>query len=1023
MSGARTILWLSGRRLVRRGGTVALAAAGIAAGTAVVFGVLGGTTVAQDRAVAQAIERIPVGSRSVRAVWFGVPGQAEESQPTLDRRVRAALAPIGLGRPVSLVLFRESTLAGRFVGLGAVDGLAPFVELESGRLPRRCTAARCEVVRLRGRGAIPNAPGLRLLEVGTATLRSRALFGDFLAPTDNALGRAQVSPSIAQAVRYHRPAPPPLLLAEGVAELASAPALANAYRSYAWVSSLGEGQPRLWQIDSVAWATARARSELQAHSSSFDLVAPTEELREAQQASRAAGRRLLLVGGESAALLFAFAVLAALGLRRDLELSRTRLEWAGARRWQLALAALAETAAVAVAGAVAGYLAGLAASAIAAARAGAPVAAVLAHSVLAPRGVVLAAAVAAAAWAVLFATVSVRPLRVRRAAVSPVDVAAAAAVAFVLFAVARGTADEVRLARDGGSAVGLLLLPGLLTFGAAVLFARLLRPALRLLAIAARGRGSATRLAALSLARDPGRAVVAAAFLVVSFGLALFAEGYRATLDRGEADQAAFAVPVDYTVREDLGRLIPVLDAAPLTRLRALVPGADVVPVLRLMGGVGRLEGDTGITLLGLPPATIERLSGWRDDFSSRSRRELARRIDAPGELTGARLPPGADELRVVAGSSAAVRVDAVVRRRDGRFQRFELGVTPASGTAVLRARLPAAARGGLLVQIVLRPATRLVDRGADAGKAAFGTLRLGSLPGTTSWRGWIGTGGARPRPDGDGLLVPYTLTDQADTVVRPRQPTDVAPPPVLATPRLAAAAGPGGVLPLAVAGERISVRVVGTVLRFPGLGHQGVVGDGDALAAALNIARPGAAEPNELWLALRPGAARAALDRALAQRPYSLLAVQSRSALEAEARSDPIGHGTLLTLVAAALVALALALAGLVLTVLSDLRDERGAFFDLESQGAAPALLRRIVRLRALAVALFGIAAGGLTGLVLGALVTDLVAVTARATSAEPPLLLHFDLRVVALALVAYTGCSVALVGLATRRAFREQA
>lgn len=44
MRSAFTVLWLSWRRLARRGGTVALAGAGIAAGTAVVFGVLGGST-------------------------------------------------------------------------------------------------------------------------------------------------------------------------------------------------------------------------------------------------------------------------------------------------------------------------------------------------------------------------------------------------------------------------------------------------------------------------------------------------------------------------------------------------------------------------------------------------------------------------------------------------------------------------------------------------------------------------------------------------------------------------------------------------------------------------------------------------------------------------------------------------------------------------------------------------------------------------------------------------------------------
>ena len=96
-----------------------------------------------------------------------------------------------------------------------------------------------------------------------------------------------------------------------------------------------------------------------------------------------------------------------------------------------------------------------------------------------------------------------------------------------------------------------------------------------------------------------------------------------------------------------------------------------------------------------------------------------------------------------------------------------------------------------------------------------------------------------------------------------------------------------------------------------------------------MNLARPGAARVNEVWLRLR-----------------------DRGASASRARRDPIAHGTLLALTVAAIVALGLALAGILLTVLGDLRDESGELLDLEAQGASPSLLRRIVRLRALTVA-----------------------------------------------------------------------
>ena len=78
-------LRLVAARLGRRNGPALVVVIGIAAGAAVVFGGRTLTTVAQDRAVSQAIERIPDGSRSVRAVWFGLPGSGDEPQPVLER--------------------------------------------------------------------------------------------------------------------------------------------------------------------------------------------------------------------------------------------------------------------------------------------------------------------------------------------------------------------------------------------------------------------------------------------------------------------------------------------------------------------------------------------------------------------------------------------------------------------------------------------------------------------------------------------------------------------------------------------------------------------------------------------------------------------------------------------------------------------------------------------------------------------------------------------------------------------------
>jgi hypothetical protein len=204
---------------------------------------------------------------------------------------------------------------------------------------------------------------------------------------------------------------------------------------------------------------------------------------------------------------------------------------------------------------------------------------------------------------------------------------------------------------------------------------------------------------------------------------------------------------------------------------------------------------------------------------------------------------------------------------------------------------------------------------------------------------------------------------------------------------------------------------------RMPTVSGDVVLADGPTVSNALDAAAPGRGVTNELWLDA-PSATR--LDAALRSPPFTALDVTTHDALLADLRSEPLARGTLITLAGAALAALALALVGLLLGVVSDLRDERGELFDLEAQGAEPKTLRQHLRLRSGVVAAFGLVGGVLTGAVLAALIVSLVTLTASAGAAEPPLLLGVDWPVLLLGLVVYTGLAALLVGLATRTAFR---
>ena len=170
----------------------------------------------------------------------------------------------------------------------------------------------------------------------------------------------------------------------------------------------------------------------------------------------------------------------------------------------------------------------------------------------------------------------------------------------------------------------------------------------------------------------------------------------------------------------------------------------------------------------------------------------------------------------------------------------------------------------------------------------------------------------------------------------------------------------------------------------------QAVVGDG-AHSAAVNLARPGAARVNEVWLGLRDptrDGGRPRPGREAVPRARNRVASGARGRCEARpdrprdpdrarrrcgrcspacARRDPVDG-------------------------VGDLRDERGELFDLEAQGASPSLLRRIVRLRALRRRRRSGRRVRSPGSLSRAVVTDLVGLTARATAAEPPLVLAVD-------------------------------
>jgi hypothetical protein len=1010
--------WLTRARLARRGGRFGLVVLGVAAASAMLAGVVAGALAAQDRDVGKKVSAIDPTVRSIRVSWFTVGGQTAPYR-TLNRHVRRRLSAVTSRPAIATALYRESQIAGNFLALGAVDDLGRWVRVRSGRLPRPCTPRRCEVLVVRKGGRIPHVPGLQLVPVGQGDVVSATLFGDAVP----SLGLHQ-SQFVQEMARYHRPAPPPLVLANGVAGLDRSPRLHDAYRTYSWVVPLDRRLVHSWSVASLATRIEHARSELQAEVYAFDVEAPTDELHAAADSGRVVSRRLFLLGGEAVALLLAFAVLAGARLRPDLEASRQRLVSSGTRTWQIWLQTACEATAPALVGTVGGWVIGTAAAAVVASSAGEPVAGLLGYSVLSGAGIAAGLLLLVAAAVVLVVTLTMRPLSLGRLSVTPLDVAALGAVAAVAVALARGAADTNALLSGDGTGAVLLLLPVLVAFVAAVVVARLLPPALRALERAVPRTALSWRLASLALVRRPGTASVAVAFVVVSVGLALFAETYRWTLVRGQRDQAAFAVPADYVVSEDISKLIPVRAAVTPSLAREL--GGRFVT--RQGGSIEGAAALGNLAVLGLDPGTLAGIRGWRSDFASRAPGQLARSIAWHGAtgLRGARLPAQATRLvlpvRVV---GTQIGVVAIVKRRDGTFTPLSLGRAQGGKLKRLVSALPPALRGGKLVAFRFVPPPRLLEHGGDQGAPAVGTVFFGRpVAGgraVTDYGGWLGTTGVQRLRRGDGIRFALTLTPQLNTYLRPRQPTDGQALPAVVSPRLGAIAGRNGVFGVNVAGQGLLFRAVAVARRFPSATSQDttdfVVADRGALVTALNAAQPGAGFPTELWV----GTGGQALARRLQRPPFDVLSVASRAELERQLRDDPVARAAVAMLEVAAVTALVLALAGLGFGVVAERRDDAADLFDLEAQGLSPASLRRQLRLRALVVVLGGVVGGVLTALVLSALVVGFVELTANAGVPNPPLVLAVDWPVVLIAAVVTTLLAAVVIALVTARAFRH--
>ena len=306
---------------------------------------------------------------------------------------------------------------------------------------------------------------------------------------------------------------------------------------------------------SARGSTARSRGSSRRPTSSACPRRPRRSRRRGRRdASRASG--LLILGGDAAVLLLGFAVLASTRLRRDQLAVRRRLTWLGARRSQILLVTATEVAVITVAATIVGWAVGTAAGALLARHLGAPGLLAVEHSVLTWRAFAIALR-ARRADAIRHAHRAAHRLgRLRRREAHGRRRRRARRARS---GAARARTRQGRRERAHGRRHGRRPAPA--SRARAVRPRRRRRTPTRAVAAGASERTgrrapAPVRLALLSLARSPGRVVLSVVFFVLSVGIALFAIAYRSTLERGESEQARYAVPAPYVLQESLEQLV-----------------------------------------------------------------------------------------------------------------------------------------------------------------------------------------------------------------------------------------------------------------------------------------------------------------------------------------------------------------------------------------------------------------------------------------------------------------------------------
>jgi hypothetical protein len=902
------------------------------------------------QALTHAVDQLAPGDRTVVAAYGGALAPPQQSAD--DVAVRRGLARLTSRPAHQVVLYGTlADTAGDDYRLAASDALEQQMRITSGRAPTSCTTTRCEVV-LAGTDVSPRLdPALGLVVVGRAVVTDPLLLPGTFAPGPAA----------------H------LLLGSDPVALQRLSRLEHFPKAVGWVAPLDTARILAMGVPAYADLSRTVGDDLGVSVDGLVLAVPDDVLLHEDGRASASQGRFAVLGGASAVLVLGFVMVAAAGLRREhrevVGLVRRR---GASPRQAIGLAALGAAVAVgagAVLGAALGWTAAL----------------LLARSqVLHPPEVALATssvrdavptlAILASVAVVLVTAVLAWPASAEGTAWHVIELLAVVNLAAAALVAARGAVGVATVGDDPLS----LALPVLGLAAAALVAARLWVPVAVGVSRRLPSRAVAGRLAAAGSVRRPLRTVVPVGFLTAAVGSVVFAGAYRATLQDGAADTAAFDVPLGARLT------VGAQGDDPVPLLAQSSPTSPTFAVVRSVAGVRTSATSAdAVTVLGVDTAALPHMGRWDRTVGALSPDEVGRLLGAHTAATGVALLEDETTLSIPVRSwtrkpAGRVEVVAWLTAADGREYAVKLEQVGSSLVGHRRDH----GTGWRLTALTLREdptdAARREHRVGE-GTTVFELLsgRLVLAGSRDQWATWSSRSAAVSATGGD-LAIDYRLAGPL-VVVRPgladRAAVPVAVDPVTAQRGTTVRIDLGG-------GDSVAARVVATLPRFPTTGARFVVSDRTAIAEALDDAAPGSGAPHEVWAVTQPGD-----DIDAARAPYDRLVVLTQASRRAALETDAVAQGAGWLLLVAAALGLLVSVVALVLLVVGERDDDAGQLLAQEADGVSTSTLRRSLWWRAVAAAVPALLLGVVAGLLLARSVTSLLALSASGTTPSPPL------------------------------------